>query len=283
MARFITSLCAILTLVGALAAAQDEPGSQIGNRQTPIQRRVRNRPRPQNPADFSPDPAPVPTQPVAQPVAAQAPAPGAQAAQPAPAAQPQPVEDLPPPTPAQVTYRNNMLSVQATNSTLAGLLIAIRNKTGIQFEGLEGSANERVAIAMGPAPEGEVLAAILGGSKYDYVVVERPDSPGTVQRVLLSQRGSGTPLPPGAAPAPVANNEGDEEDSSEEAETPQDTPVRPPITQVQPQQPPTQPPQAKTPEQLLEELKRMQQQQQQQQGQMPPQQNAPVKSPPIPQ
>ena len=213
---------------------------------------------------------------------------GAQA-QPIPAAQPPSTENLPPPTAAQVTYRNNQLTVQAMNSTLAGLLVAIRNKTGIQFEGLEGGATERVAISMGPASEGEILAAILGGSKYDYVVVERPDSPGTVQRVLLSPRAGAAPAVAGAGPAPVAANvDGDEEDSPEEAEPPQNTTVRAPITQVQPQpqqpqQPPAEPSQAKTPEQLLEDLKRMQQQQQQQQGQQPPQQNAPVKTPPMPQ
>ncbi|HEY6272792.1 MAG TPA: hypothetical protein VIX19_12490 [Terriglobales bacterium] len=243
----------------------------------------RQRPvRPQTPADFAPDPAPrTPVaQPVAQPVAPAAPAqtPAAVAAVPETE---QPAENLPPPTTPQVTYRNNLLTVQAMNSTLAGLLTAIRNKTGIQVEGLEAGAPERVAISMGPAPEGEVLAAILGGSKFDYVVVERPDSPGTVQRVLLSPRtGASTPAA-GATPAPPAsaNGEGDDEDP-DEAEAPQDTPARPPLTQAQPQQPQQQPPQAKTPEQLLEELKRMQQQQP---PASQPQPNAPVKTPPTPQ
>jgi hypothetical protein len=275
MVHSLTSFCAILALTGALASAQ-------ANRDAAVQRRLRSHPfQPQNSADFSPDPAPVGTQPAAQAVAPQAVQPGAQAV-PIPAVQPPATESLPPPTSAQVTYRNNLLTVQATNSTLAGLLIAIRNKTGIQFEGLENGATERVAISMGPAAEGEVLAAILGGSKFDYVVVERPDSPGTVQRVLLSPRAGGSTAA-AAAPAPIATNaDGDEEDSTEEAENPQDTPVRPPMTQVQLQPQQQQPPQPKTPEQLLEELKRMQQQQQPQQGQMP-QQNAPVKAPPIPQ
>jgi hypothetical protein len=274
MIRFFKTLCAILALMGVLAVAQQ-------NQSGAMQRRMRMRPpRPQNPADFAPDPPPARTV-VAQPVAQSAPAPaGAAATQAAPAVPmvQQPPEDLPPPTPAQVTYRNNLLTVQATNSTLAGLLIAIRNKTGIQFEGLEAGATERVAISMGPAPEGEVLSAILGGSKFDYVVLERQDSPGTVQRVLLSPRAGGSPAPAGAAPPPAAVN-GEDDEEADEAENPQDTPVRPPLTQVQPQQP-QQPPQAKTPEQLLEDLKRMQQQQQQTQQ---PQQNAPVKPPPIPQ
>src|SRR5260370_18633660 len=89
------------------------------------------------------------------------------------------------------------------NTTLASLLTAIRNKTGIHFEGLEGGANERVAVSMGPAPEGEVLAAILGGSRFDYLVLDRPDSPGTVQRVLLTPRG-GSSTAPGTPPAPPA-------------------------------------------------------------------------------
>jgi hypothetical protein len=175
-----------------------------------------------------------------------------------------------------------MLTVQAINSTLGGLLAAIRNKTGIQFEGLEGAANDRVAISMGPASEGEVLAAILGGSRFDYVVLDRADSPGTVQRVLLTPRG-GTPSTTagGQSLAPKSpttdDDEAPDEDAASDPPPPQDTPARPPLTQAQPpQQQPDQP--SKTPEQLLEQLKQMQQQQQQ-----PAQNQAPIKTPPVPQ
>jgi hypothetical protein len=168
------------------------------------------------------------------------------------------------------------------NSTLVGLLNAIRNTTGIQFEGLEAGATERVAVSIGPAPEGEVLAAILGGSKFDYVVLERPDSPGTVQRVLLTPRGSS--MAAGPPPPLRTRSEGDDEEE-EQASTepePQDSPARPPVTQFQPPQPQPQPNQA-TPEQLMERLKQMQQQQQQQQQLQQPLQNqtAPVKPPPM--
>ena len=81
-----------------------------------------------------------------------------------------------------------MLTVNAVNSTLSSLLTAIRNKTGIEFEGAELAGQERVAISMGPASEGEVLASILSGSSLDYVVMGRPDSPTIVQRVLLTRR-----------------------------------------------------------------------------------------------
>jgi hypothetical protein len=199
-------------------------------------------------------------------------------------------EQLPlqPPTPPQVAYRNGQLTVQAINSTLESVLAAIRSKAGIQFEGLEGGAPERVAVSMGPLPEGEVLAAILGGSRFDFVVVDRLDSPGVVQRVLLTRRGSASATAlPGMQPAPrTASGDEDEnpDEASAEPESPQDTPARPPIMQAQPQmqinpQPPQpqtgqQPTGPKTPEQLLEELKQMQQRQQQQQP--PPPQKPPL-------
>lgn len=185
---------------------------------------------------------------------------------------PQP-ENLPPPVPPRVVYRDGLLSVDAPNSELGAVLTAIRNKTGIQFEGLEGGATERVVLSMGPAPEGEVLAAILGGSGYDYVAIDRSDSPGIVQRVLLTSHGGSAAATANAQPtvSPATafdEDEGDDPDT-DVARNPQDTPARPPLVQAQPQppqnipQPQVTPPTGQTapnPEQLLEELKRMQEQ-----------------------
>lgn len=286
--HFLSIICGLLVLVGGLASAQETPLQGVPRHVPP--QRVRPRP----PADpWFPDPAPT-NQAVstAQQPAVQTPAGAPQSAS-SPASSPDPVtqtpEQLPPPMPPQVTYRNGLLTVQAMNSTLGGLLTAIRNKTGIQFEGLENGAPERVAVSLGPAPEGEVLATILGGSKFDYVVLDRPDSPGTVQRVLLTPRGGASSTNAGAQPPRPANpqGEGDDEDAADEQASgdpePQDTPVRPPLTQVQQQPQQAQPQEQispKTPEQLLEQLKQMQQQQQQQQ---PPAQNQAPKPPPTPQ
>jgi hypothetical protein len=158
-----------------------------------------------------------------------------------------------------VTFRDGLLTVQALNSNLSSVVTAIRNKTGIEFEGAE-NVSERVAISMGPAPEGDVLAAIFSGSKYDFLAIGRPDSPTIVQRVILSVKNK-----PGAvenAPAqPVAANRGDEEEVPDEQVNsngePQDTPVQPVPIPQQPQAetPPNQQP--KSPEQLLQELQQM--------------------------
>jgi hypothetical protein len=195
----------------------------------------------------------------------------------------------------QVTFRDGLLTVQTTNSTLGGVLAAIRNKTGIQFEGLEGGLSERVALSLGPAPEGEVLSAILSGTRYDYVAIDRPDSPGIVQRVILTARAGSSP--PGEANRPAASgssNEADEEEAEdndpEGLKAPQDTPNRPPLVQAQQPQPQNNPqvqnpqpgtspdPQPgqqsnPTPEELLKKLQEMRQPQ----NQANP---APIKQPP---
>jgi hypothetical protein len=163
-----------------------------------------------------------------------------------------------------VTYRDGLLTVQALNSNLSSVVTAIRNKTGIEFEGAE-NVSERVAISLGPAPEGDVLAAIFSGSKYDFLAIGRPDSPGIVQRVILTVKAM--PGAVGDAPAPSRPaGQGDEEEVPDEQVNngggdPQDTPVQPvPVPQQPPQAetPPNQQP--KSPEQLLQELQEMRRQ-----------------------
>jgi hypothetical protein len=166
--------------------------------------------------------------------------------------------------PPVVTYRDGLLTVQALNSNLSSVVTAIRNKTGIEFEGAE-NISERVAISLGPAPEGDVLAAIFSGSKYDFVALGRPDSPSTVQRVILTVKNKpGAPAEAQAQPRPTQQGEGEEEEVPDEQPNgggdPQDTPVQPPPVPQQPPQAENQPQQPKSPEQLLQELQQMQNQ-----------------------
>jgi len=212
--------------------------------------------RPNQPANTAPR-MPLPPTPAAlgTPTPAVGSSPASQPSQ--PVAQPSPMG---PPVAPVVTFRDGLLTVQAMNSNLSSVVTAIRNKTGIEFEGAE-NVSERVAISMGPAPEGDVLAAIFSGSKYDFLAIGRPDSPTIVQRVILTVKNK-----PGAvenAPAqPAAANQGDEEEVPEEQVNtgggdPQDTPVQPVPIPQQPQAetPPNQQP--KSPEQLLQELQQM--------------------------
>jgi hypothetical protein len=242
MARFSSIICRTFILVGAVTLVQ----AQTMRPTVPVQRPnppgglAPQKPQPATAAPTAPAPAPLTGQPTQ------------------PAVQPSPMG---PPVAPVVTYRDGLLSVQALNSNLSSVVTAIRNKTGIEFEGAEG-ISERVAIALGPAPEGDVLAAIFAGSKYDFLAIGRPDSPNIVQKVILTvKHGPGAEAQ--AQQQPPAANQGEEEEVPEEqpnAGEPQDTPVQPPVPQPTPQAetPPNQQP--KTPEQLLQELQEMRRQ-----------------------
>jgi len=181
--------------------------------------------------------------------------------QPTPA--PHPEGAAGPAVPPVVTYRDGLLTVQAQNSNLSSVVTAIRNKAGIEFEGAE-NVSERVALSLGPAPEGEVLAAIFAGSKYDFVAIGRPDSPAIVQKVILTVKNK-TGIPEAQPQQVPANAEGDEEDAPDDQANPgnggdpQDIAVQPPpVPQQQPQQPRQNQP--KTPEQIVQEMLEMQRQ-----------------------
>jgi len=269
MRRFLLTigLC-VFSLLPAGAEAQATRPTFPAQRPQPTQ---------PNPA-VNPPGAPV-QQPAPQQPAIQQPAPQQPAIQQPAIQQPAPTT---PPAPPTVTYRDGLLTVQALNSTLGSVLTAIRNKTGIEFDGYE-NAPDRVALSLGPSPSGEVLQAIFAGSRFDFVAVGRPDNPAIVQRVIMTPKSQ-----PGGAvaqeqqPKPQQNGEGDDEDTPDEQVNggdPQDTPVQPiQGPQVQTQTPPQQQP--KTPEQLLQDLQDMKkkQDQQQQQGDQNPAQ-APRKPP----
>lgn len=242
MARFSSRLCRIFIFIGAVTLVE----AQTMRPTMPVQ-------RPNPPGNLAPQ--------MAQPATA---APAGPVAAPAMAQSTQPTVQNPvgPPVAPVVTYRDGLLSVQALNSNLSSVVTAIRNKTGIEFEGAEG-ISERVAIALGPAPEGDVLAAIFAGSKYDFLAIGRADSPTIVQKVILTvKHAPGAGAEAQAQPQPPANQGGEDEVPEEQVNNgdPQDTPAQPPVPQPPPQAetPPNQQP--KTPEQLLQELQEMRRQ-----------------------
>lgn len=218
---------------------------------------------------------------------------------PDPAPPPPPPPPLTPeqqaPIPPQVSYLNGQLTIQSTNATLSAILTAIRQQTGAQIDLPSGAGSERVATRIGPGSPRDVLTSLLAGSAFDYVILGNPDSPGSIQRVILTQRSGGAGMTNMAAQQPVASQPAADENSDEDntepdtaieeqpapVETPQPNPAvagQPQPGMQQPQQMPTPgtatpPPdqqgqqgnQIKTPEQLYQELQRLQQQQQQKQ------------------
>jgi hypothetical protein len=103
-----------------------------------------------------------------------------------------------------VTYINGKLRVVAKNAILSDILKAIAAKTGAAIEVPEG-ANERVVSQLGPAPARDVIAALLNGSHYNYVMVGTEADSEVVARVIVTAKtekaDTGTAVAAGGRPA----------------------------------------------------------------------------------
>jgi hypothetical protein len=193
-----------------------------------------------------------------------------------------PVQPIPldatPAVPPKVTYENNQLTIVAPNSTLADILRAVRKLTGAEIE--IPSAPERVVTNLGPGPARSVVAELLNGSRFNYILLGSPgDSTALTRIVLVAKTGSQEVTPP-APPTPVLsqqvnmNNQAEEQAQAQEAEAADDSSddnADQSEPEQQAEQPATQQDQnnIKTPQQMLQEMQQRQMQLQQQQGQPP--------------
>ncbi len=203
----------------------------------------------------------------------------------------------PPPTPEQgpssppdVSFQGGKLTIVARNSTMGDVLTAVKQKTGAAVE-MPAVSSERVAGQFGPGAPRDVLAQLLNGSHYDYVLLGSPADPGALKKVVLMARANG----PESAPKPQqtpqpqmiqalqAVPEVETEQNPDESAGEVPTEVPQPEEEAQPEQPEQQGqqngPVVKTPEQLLRELQQQQQQQQQEQQQNGPPPGAPGQPP----
>jgi hypothetical protein len=182
-----------------------------------------------------------------------------------------------PAVPPKVSFSKGLLTIVAENSTLSDILRAVRAQTGAAVE-IPPNASERVVAHLGPGVPRDVLASLLNGSHFNYVMLGSPTNPDKVDRIILTSK-SGTV--PDAAPVPAGQNNTaavpvDEPDTQPDiAEQPAEGGADDSAAEESQPAPPNSQPQVKTPEQLLRELQQQQQQQQQQQGapagQPPPQ------------
>lgn len=100
-------------------------------------------------------------------------------------------ETFVPPVASQpvVTYMNGKLTVEARNASLAEVLRAISARTGAVIDFPAGSAANRIYLREGPGTIRQVLANVLNGSGFNYVIVGSPDSPDKLTRVVLAKAG----------------------------------------------------------------------------------------------
>ncbi len=191
--------------------------------------------------------------------------------------------------PPRVTYENGQLTIVAPNSTLGDILRAVRKQTGADIE--VPDARERVATTIGPGPAQEVMAELLNGSRFNYILLGSPQDPKSLTRVVLVARSStDVANHPAAAQQPVdqaanadqsqsdtSNDTSDADAQSADDNSSDQSAADQPAADADQQQ--TQPG-VKTPQELLQEMQQRQLQLQQQNNpglnphapQQPPQQ-----------
>jgi hypothetical protein len=197
---------------------------------------------------------------------------------PAETAPPAPQAPEPPKWPANeaakqpsITWNSEGLHIQASNANLSQILNQISTQTGAKIEGL--SKDERVFGNYGPGQAKDVLAQLLHGSGYDYLMLG-DEGQGTPRTVILTVRRNAPP--PNQNPAANAPDQQPDDDSVVEPDN--DEPEQQPQVFQPPQPQPQQPenPQAPmTPQQrmqLMQQQRLQQMQQMQRQYQQQPQQ-----------
>jgi len=104
-----------------------------------------------------------------------------------------------PPKPAlEVSFRDGMLAIHSNKATLSEVLYAVQQRTGAEVSIAAGAEQEKVVADLGPAPAAEVLAHLLNGSKFNFLILNAANDPRQLDRVILTPRGEGVvvPLPP---------------------------------------------------------------------------------------
>jgi flagellar biosynthesis GTPase FlhF len=183
------------------------------------------------------------------------------------------------PVPPQVSYQDGQLTIVAPNSTLADILKAVRKQTGAEID--IPDAKERVATHLGPGPARDVIAELLNGSRFNYVLLGSPSDAAALTRVVLVAKTGPDNASAVNQPAqpPQATNQAarmaqpqdaaEANDADAAEENADDNADQAPSEAEQPATQPEQPG-VKTPQQMLQEMQQRQlQMQQQQQMQQP--------------
>lgn len=171
---------------------------------------------------------------------------------------------------ATVEFRDGLLHIVATDADLNSVLQQVSRVTGMRLQG--GTHGDRLYGDYGPAFAADVLDHMLVGLPYNFIMTQAPRTTAPQQLVISSRHSSaatgtngasnGNPTvpPPSVEPQPY---QPEPEEPAEPAEAAQNedgnfSPSNPP-PDLQPDNANGQPA-AKTPEQFLEELRKLQQQ-----------------------
>jgi hypothetical protein len=102
-----------------------------------------------------------------------------------------PAAEQTPPQPPAVTWDTDLLTIDAENSTLTDILVAVRTRTGASIEIPLAASRERVFVHLGPGPIREIISSLLYGTGFDYIIEASEDDPDTLRSVVVTAQGMG--------------------------------------------------------------------------------------------
>jgi hypothetical protein len=102
----------------------------------------------------------------------------------------------------EVEFQNGRMTIWADNASLAEVLNAVHRRTGADIPIPPGAEQEQVSISLGPAPARDVMAALLNGSRFNFVLVGDANDPTQLKNVVLTPRGAGVSQPATYTPPP---------------------------------------------------------------------------------
>lgn len=91
-------------------------------------------------------------------------------------------------SPQLVSYDHGQLRIVAHNVSLATVLEAIEKQTGAKVEFPATGAGEPIYVESGPGPARDVIASLLNGSKFNYIILGASGSAEIVARIILTPR-----------------------------------------------------------------------------------------------
>jgi hypothetical protein len=93
----------------------------------------------------------------------------------------------PPKPPMEITFQNGLLRIHTERATLAQVLFEVQRQTGAEIAIPAGAESEEIAVELGPGPAREILAALLNGSRYNFIFVGNTRGR-NLQKAILSVR-----------------------------------------------------------------------------------------------
>jgi hypothetical protein len=93
----------------------------------------------------------------------------------------------------EVLFQNGLLSIHSTKANLSEVLSEVHRRTGAEIAIPPGAESEQVFTNLGPGTPTEILASLLNGSHFNFIVMGSERDPGGIRRVVLTPKQGGAP------------------------------------------------------------------------------------------